>query len=150
MLQDDVSAVGRRRLTIRSTPTPLHRCCSLMGCLRSLMDACEAYCYTERGTLMGCCSANPKPKTVPRTPLQDLHRRTCCIMTVLSPSKVTSTSMSVFMGPILLAARKPMPPQHSLQTHNIRLQYSSGCCHCNRGRCQAAWHPEKPQRTALT
>jgi hypothetical protein len=41
-------------------------------------------------------------------------------MTVLSPSKVTSTSMSVFIGPILLAARKPMPPQHSLQyTHDI-------------------------------
>ena len=43
----------------------------------------------------------------------------CCIMTVLSPSKVTSTSMSFFMGPILLAARKPCPPQHSRHACSI-------------------------------
>jgi len=39
--------------------------------------------------------------------------RACCIMTVLSPSNVTSTSMSLFSGPILLAARKPCPPHAS-------------------------------------
>ena len=32
---------------------------------------------------------------------------TCCIMTVLSPSKVTSTSMSFFKGPMRLTAEKP-------------------------------------------
>lgn len=47
--------------------------------------------------------------------ISPIEQATCCIMTVLSPSKVTSTSMSVFMGPILLAAKKPCPPQHSLQ-----------------------------------
>ena len=49
---------------------------------------------------------------------------TCCIMTVLSPSKVTSTSMSFLRGPMRLAARKPCPPQHSLHACSVstRLQ----------------------------
>lgn len=39
-----------------------------------------------------------------------------------APSKVTSTFVSVIMGPILLAARKPMPPQasrHSCSTSTL-------------------------------
>mmetsp|Transcript_5102 Transcript_5102/g.8860 ORF Transcript_5102/g.8860 Transcript_5102/m.8860 type:complete len:209 (+) Transcript_5102:337-963(+) len=40
-------------------------------------------------------------------------RATCCIITVLAPSNVTSTFMSLASSPILLMERKPMPPQHS-------------------------------------
>lgn len=36
--------------------------------------------------------------------------------TVLSPSNVTSMLVSVAYTPILLADRKPMPPQHSRQS----------------------------------
>mmetsp|Transcript_16598 Transcript_16598/g.41455 ORF Transcript_16598/g.41455 Transcript_16598/m.41455 type:complete len:299 (+) Transcript_16598:719-1615(+) len=52
--------------------------------------------------------------------LSSTHARaTCCIMTVLSPSNVTSTFMSFAMGPILLTDRKPMPPQHSRQSCSV-------------------------------